>query len=43
MTRNVWQNERAQTMTTNCEVITKWHDVFLMWNPDDYDNIRDTR
>lgn len=36
-------NERAQTMTTNCEVITKWHDVFLMWNPDDYDNIRDTR
>ena len=30
-------------MTTNCEVITKWHDVFLMWNPDDYDNIRDTR
>ena len=36
-------NERAQTMTTNCEIITKWHDVFLMWNPDDYDNIRDTR
>ena len=32
-----------QTLTTNCEVITKWHDVFLMWNPDDYDNIRDTR
>ena len=26
-------NERAQTMTTNCEIITKWHDVFLMWNP----------
>ena len=43
VTCNVWQNERAQTMTTNCEVITKWHDVFLMWNPDDYDNIRDTR
>ena len=39
----IFQNERAQTMTTNCEVITKWHDVFLMWNPDDYDNIRDTR
>ena len=38
-----FQNEWAQTMTTNCEVITKWHDVFLMWNPDDYDNIRDTR
>ena len=26
-------NERAQTLTTNCEVITKWHDVFLMWEP----------
>ena len=36
-------NERAQTLTTNCEIITKWHDVFLMWNPEDYDNIRDTR
>lgn len=20
-------NERAQTLTTNCEIITKWHDV----------------
>eukprot|EP00090_Calanus_glacialis_P022134 TRINITY_DN34156_c0_g1_i1.p1 TRINITY_DN34156_c0_g1~~TRINITY_DN34156_c0_g1_i1.p1 ORF type:complete len:596 (-),score=103.65 TRINITY_DN34156_c0_g1_i1:68-1855(-) len=36
-------NERAQTLTTNCEIITKWHDVFLMWNPKDYDNITDTR
>jgi hypothetical protein len=27
-------NEKAQTLTTNCEVITKWHDVFLMWDPD---------
>ena len=35
----IFQNERAQTMTTNCEVITKWHDVFLMWNPDDYDGL----
>ena len=26
-------NERAQTLTTNCEIITKWHDVFLMWDP----------
>ena len=37
------QNERAQTMTTNCEIITKWHDVFLMWDPAKYDNITDTR
>ena len=36
-------NERAQTLTTNCEIITKWHDVFLMWDPEDYDNIQDTR
>jgi len=36
-------NERAQTLTTNCEIITKWHDVFLMWDPKDYDNITDTR
>jgi len=36
-------NERAQTLTTNCEIITKWHDVFLMWNPEEYDNITDTR
>ena len=43
MTCTVWQNERAQTMTTNCEVITKWHDVFLMWDPGHYDNITDTR
>ena len=32
-----------QTLTTNCEVITKWHDVFLMWDPAQYDNITDTR
>ena len=37
------QNERAQTLTTNCEIITKWHDVFLMWDPGHYDNITDTR
>ena len=37
------QNERAQTLTTNCEIITKWHDVFLMWDPANYDNITDTR
>jgi len=36
-------NERAQTLTTNCEIITKWHDVFLMWDPAKYDNITDTR
>jgi len=36
-------NERAQTLTTNCEIITKWHDVFLMWDPSKYDNITDTR
>jgi len=36
-------NERAQTLTTNCEIITKWHDVFLMWDPEDYDGILDTR
>ena len=30
-------------MTTNCEIITKWHDVFLMWDPAQYDNITDTR
>ena len=30
-------------MTTNCEIITKWHDVFLMWDPAKYDNITDTR
>ena len=29
----VEMNERAQTLTTNCEIITKWHDVFLMWDP----------
>ena len=22
-------NERAQTLTTNCEIITKWHDVTI--------------
>jgi hypothetical protein len=21
----------------------QWHDVFLMWDPEDYDNITDTR
>jgi len=36
-------NERDQTLTTNCEIITKWHDVFLMWDPAKYDNITDTR
>ena len=40
---SLFQNERAQTLTTNCEIIKKWHDVFLMWNPADYDNITDTR
>ena len=39
----IGQNERAQTLTTNCEIITKWHDVFLMWDPGHYDNITDTR
>ena len=24
-----------QTITTNCEVITAWHDVFLAWNPEE--------
>ena len=24
-----------QTITTNCEVITSWHDVFLAWNPEE--------
>ena len=24
-----------QTITTNCEVITSWHDVFLTWNPEE--------
>jgi len=36
-------NEKAQTLTTNCEVITKWHDVFLVWDPEEYDNITSTR
>merc|ERR1719391_1175277 len=36
-------NEKDQTLTTNCEIITKWHDVFLMWDPAKYDNITDTR
>jgi len=39
----VAMNEKMQTLTTNCEIITKWHDVFLMWDPADYDNITDTR
>jgi len=34
---------KEQTLTTNCEVITHWHDVFLMWDPKEYDNIKDTR
>ena len=25
----------SQAITTNCEVITKWHDVFLAWNPEE--------
>ena len=25
-------NERAQTLTTNCEIITKWHDVNMLIN-----------
>jgi len=36
-------NEKAQTLTTNCEVITKWNDVFLVWDPEDYGNITSTR
>ena len=24
-----------QTLTTNCEVITKWNDVFLVWDPEE--------
>ena len=37
------KNERAQTLTTNCEIITKWRDIFLMWDPAKYDNITETR
>ena len=25
-----------QTLTTNCEVITKWNDVFLVWDPEEW-------
>ena len=25
----------TQTLTTNCEVITKWNDVFLVWDPEE--------
>ncbi|XP_023332562.1 neuronal acetylcholine receptor subunit alpha-9-like [Eurytemora carolleeae] len=27
-------NERDQTLTTSCEIITRWHDAFLMWDPE---------
>ena len=30
-----WTFSSSQTITTNCEVITKWHDVFLAWNPEE--------
>jgi len=35
-------NERAQSLTTNCEVITQWDDAFLMWDPREYGNITST-
>lgn len=25
------------------EIITKWNDIFLTWDPNDYNNITDTR
>ena len=36
-------NERDQMLTTNCEIITKWSDIFLTWDPVKYNNITDTR
>ena len=36
-------NERDQMLTTNCEIITKWRDIFLTWDPQTYNNITDTR
>ena len=36
-------NERDQMLTTNCEIITKWSDIFLTWDPEKYNNITDTR
>ena len=36
-------NERDQMLTTNCEIITKWSDIFLTWDPEKYNNISDTR
>ena len=34
--RNGIYNFLLQTITTNCEVITRWHDVFLAWNPEEW-------
>ena len=39
----VAMNERDQTLTTNSEIITRWHDAFLIWKPENYDNITETR
>jgi len=36
-------DEKEQTITTNCEVITRWHDVFLAWNPEEYGNVTHSR
>ena len=29
--KKISQNEKDQTLTTNCEKILKWNDMFLRW------------
>ncbi|XP_037088901.1 neuronal acetylcholine receptor subunit alpha-9-like [Pollicipes pollicipes] len=36
-------NEKNQVMTVNAEIIMKWNDSFLFWNPDNYAGIQDIR
>ena len=31
----IYMVDSNQTLTTNCEVITKWNDVFLVWDPEE--------
>ena len=33
--RTIYMVDPNQTLTTNCEVITKWNDVFLVWDPEE--------
>ena len=38
-----FQNERNSLLTSSVEVLMFWKDEYMVWNPDDYGGLNETR